>query len=855
MIEEDEVAATGRLRVLLGAAPGVGKTYAMLDEGKHLRASGSDVVIAIVETHGRAATAAMAKGLEVIPRHDVEHRGIELPEMDLDGVLGRHPDVALVDELAHTNASGSRNEKRWQDVEELLSAGIDVISTVNIQHIESLNDVVEQITGVPQRETIPDTVLRRANQVEVVDLAPQALRDRLSSGKVYPAERIDAALSNYFRLGNLTALRELALLWVADEVDHALADYRSEHGIDSRWEARERVVVALTGGREGETLLRRGARIAVRAGGGELLAVHVTTEDGLRSPHPGELARQRALVDKLGGSFHQLVGDDIPETLIEFAKSVNATQLVIGASRRGKLSRLLTGHDVEADIIWASGAIDVHIVSHDAQAKALRLPRMGGSLSTRRRIAGFAALAVFGPLLTWLLVSLRSPEALTTDVLAYELLAVVVALVGGALPSLIAALASGIALDYFFTKPFYTVTVNEPLHLMALLLYLLTAALVSVVVDRAARKTRVARRAAAESGLLESVAGSVLHGEDAVESLLSKATEAFGLSGARLMSDGRVVANWGTTSDQVTEHRIDDHTVLEFHGPEPDASERRLMLVIAAQVGTAMEQRQLEETAKAVEPLAATDRVRTALLSAVGHDLRQPLAAARAAVSGLRSEGSKLSEDDWRELLATADESLETLSVLVRDLLDVSRLQSGVLAVSTMPVDLADVILEAIDELGLGPDAVELDLGHDVSDALADPVLLQRVVVNLMANALRFEPAGRRVRLTTSAFAHRVEIRVVDHGQGVPPERFEEIFVPFQRLGDTDPTTGLGLGLALSKGFVEGMDGTVEPEATPGGGLTMVISLPQVGVERSQPAPASTGPGTGGQEPSEEERA
>ena len=827
------MAVRGRLRVLLGAAPGVGKTYAMLDEGKHLRAGGSDVVIAVVETHGRAATAAMTEGLEVVPRHYVERRGIELPEMDLDEVLARHPDVALVDELAHTNAPGSRNEKRWQDVEELLEAGIDVISTVNIQHIESLNDVVEQITGVPQRETVPDTVLRRASQVEVVDLAPQALRDRLSSGKVYPAERIDAALSNYFRLGNLTALRELALLWVADEVDHALADYRSEHGIDSRWEARERVVVALTGGREGETLLRRGARIAVRAGGGELLAVHVTTEDGLRSPHPGELARQRGLVDKLGGSFHQLVGDDIPETLIEFAKSVNATQLVIGASRRGKLSRLLTGHDVEADIIRASGAIDVHIVSHDAQAKALRLPRMGGSLSTRRRIAGFAVLAVFGPLLTWLLVSSRSPEALTTDVLAYELLAVVVALVGGAFPSLIAALASGFALDYFFTKPFYTVTVNEPLHLVALLLYLLTAALVSVVVDRAARKTRVARRTAAESGLLQSVAGLVLRGEDAVESLLSRATEAFGLSGARLMTDGKVVANWGTTSDQVTEHRIDDHTVVEFHGPEPDASERRLMSVIAAQLGTALEQRQLEETAKAVEPLAATDRVRTALLSAVGHDLRRPLAAATAAVSGLRSEWSKLSDQDRADLLETADEALSQLANLVTDLLDVSRLQSGVLGVSVMPVDPAEVIMPALDELSLGPADVEIDLGSDVPEMVADPALLQRVVVNLLSNALRYEPAGSRVRLAESSFANQVEIRVIDHGPGIPEDRRDDVMVPFQRLGDTDSSVGLGLGLALSKGFVEGMDGTLALEDTPGGGLTMVISLPRVGVEEA----------------------
>jgi len=538
-------------------------------------------------------------------------------------------------------------------------------------------------------------------------------------------------------------------------------------------------------------------------------------------------------VDKLGGSFHQLVGDDIPETLIEFAKSVNATQLVIGASRRGKLSRLLTGHDVEADIIRASGAIDVHIVSHDAQAKALRLPRMGGSLSTRRRIAGFAVLAVLGPLLTLLLVSSRSPEALTTDVLAYELLAVVVALVGGAFSSLIAALASGFALDYFFTKPFYTVTVNEPLHLVALLLYLLTAALVSVVVDRAARKTRVARRAAAESGLLQSVAGLVLRGEDAVESLLSRATEAFGLSGARLMTDGKVVANWGTTSDQVTEHRIDDHTVVEFHGPEPDASERRLMSVIAAQLGTALEQRQLEETAKAVEPLAATDRVRTALLSAVGHDLRRPLAAATAAVSGLRSEWSKLSDQDRADLLETADEALSQLANLVTDLLDVSRLQSGVLGVSVMPVDPAEVIMPALDELSLGPADVEIDLGSDVPEMVADPALLQRVVVNLLSNALRYEPAGSRVRLAESSFANQVEIRVIDHGPGIPEDRRGDVMVPFQRLGDTDSSVGLGLGLALSKGFVEGMDGTLALEDTPGGGLTMVISLPRVGVEEA----------------------
>ena len=331
-------ARRGRLRVLLGAAPGVGKTYEMLEEGRRLRADGRDVVIGIVETHGRAATAAQADGLPVVARRTVTHRGVALSELDVDAVMARHPEIALVDELAHTNAPGSRNAKRWQDVDELLDAGIDVITTVNVQHIESLNDVVEQITGIAQRETIPDAVVRAADQIEVVDLAPQSLRDRLAAGLVYPAERIDAALSNYFRLGNLTALRELALLWLADEVDSALKLYRAEHGIEGTWQARERVVVALTGGPEGETLIRRGARIAARSAGGELLAVHVSSQDGLRSATPGALAAQRALVESLGGTYHQVVGDDVPRALVEFARSVDATQLVIGVSRRGRVA-------------------------------------------------------------------------------------------------------------------------------------------------------------------------------------------------------------------------------------------------------------------------------------------------------------------------------------------------------------------------------------------------------------------------------------------------------------------------------------------------------------------------------------
>ena len=818
--------ARGRLRVLLGAAPGVGKTYTMLEEGRRLLDDGKDVVVAVVETHGRQATLAMTEGLEAIPRRHIEHRGIELTEMDRGAVLARHPDIALVDELAHTNAPGSRHEKRWQDIEEFLQAGIDVISTVNIQHIESLNDVVEQITGVRQQETVPDEFLRGADQIEVVDLAPQALRDRLSGGLVYPAERIDAALSNYFRLGNLTALRELALLWLADEVDQALKNYRAEHGIADKWEARERVVVTLTGGPEGETLLRRGARIAARSAGGDLLAVHVISQDGLRSGNPSTLAQQRALLDKLGGTYHQVVGEDIPMALVEFARSVNATQLVIGVSRRGRLASFLTGSGIGATVIREAGNIDVHIVNHDAAGRRPILPRPGGALTWRRRIVGFVLAVSVGPLLAWLLSASRTGESITTDVLSFQLLVVVVALVGGIWPALFAAVMSGLTLDYLFIEPLYTVRIYQPLHLLALLLYVLIAVLVSYVVDRAARQTRAAQRAATELELLATIVGSVLRGQGAVEALVGQTREAFGLAAVRLVSGEEVLASVGeAVGAPATRVAVGDRAVLELFGHEVEASESRLLSAIATQLDAALEHSDLTETASELAPLAETDRVRSALLSALSHDLRRPLAAATAAVGGLRAAGGALTKDDRDELLATADESLATLARLVTDLLDVSRLQAGVVAVSLGPVDPADVILPAMEELGVALSEVELDLDADLPPALADPVLLQRAVVNLLANALRYSPPGSRVRVTTSEFAGRLDIRVIDHGPGIPADRRDDIFVPFQRLGDTDNSTGLGLGLALSKGFVEGMGGTLSPEDTPGGGLTMVITL------------------------------
>jgi two-component system sensor histidine kinase KdpD len=821
--------ARGRLRVLLGAAPGVGKTFTMLEEGRRLKAEGRDVVVAIVEHHGRAATSALLEGLEVLPRRVVDHRGVALDDLDLDAVLTRKPQVALVDELAHTNAPGSPHAKRWQDVASILDAGIDVISTVNIQHIESLNDVVERITGITQRETIPDAVLREADQVELVDLAPQALRTRLAEGVVYPASRIDAALSNYFRLGNLTALRELALLWLADEVDSALKKYRAEQGIKAPWEARERIVVALTGGPEGDTLLRRGARIAARSSGGELYAVHVTSPDGLADPEPGILSAQRTLVETLGGTFHQVVSDRVPEALVEFAKSVDATQLVVGVSRRNRIQAFFGGVGTSGTVIRLSGDIDVHIVSHPHAGRS-SLPSLGVALSWRRRLAGFV-LAIGGlPLLTWLLNSLRTEESITSDVLAFQLLVVVVALVGGIWPALLAAVAAGMLLNYFLVDPLYTITIAEPLHALALVIFVVVAVLVSVVVDQAARRLRSATRSAAEAEVLIAVAGSVLGGEDALQALVTRLRESFRMTSVLLRQDGEIVAasrepEIAADDDQETTVPLGRDTSVYLRGRPLSPSDRRILGAFVSQLATALEQRRLSAEAADAQPLAEADRLRSALLAAVGHDLRRPLASATAAVTSLRSDDVSLAEADRDELLATADESLAALGALVSDLLDVSRLQAGVLGVTLADVGLDGVVGDAIDELALPPGRVALDL-QPVHDVRADVVLLQRVVVNLLANALRFAPDDTPPLIATSEHGDRVQLRVIDSGPGIPAERREDVFVPFQRLGDTDNSAGVGLGLALSKGFTEAMGGTLEAEDTPGGGLTMVVELP-----------------------------
>ena len=670
----------GTLRIYLGAAPGVGKTFDMLGEAHRRLSRGTDVVVGLIETHGRPRTAEQVEGLEVLPRKQVTYREVTLTELDVDAVLRRHPEVVVVDELAHTNAPGSKNPKRWQDVDEILDAGIHVLTTVNIQHLESLNDVVEQITGITQQETVPDAVVRRADQIELVDMAPEALRRRLAHGNVYPLERVDAALGNYFRVGNLTALRELALLWLADRVDEGLRRYKAEHHIDHVWETRERVVVALTGGPEGETLIRRASRVAQRAGG-DLLAVHVLAADGLTGASPAALRTQRDLVESLGATYHEVVGDDVPTALLEFARSVDATQLVLGTSRRARWSRALRA-GIGSQVIADSGEIDVHMVTHAAAgSRGWRLPPLTGALTARRRWLGLLLALVGVPGLTAL--CLAADASLSVVLLAFLLLVVAVALVGGLWPALAAAVLGGLAENWFFVEPTGRLTVHRIDDVVSLFGGLVVAVAVATVVDRSARRATAAARSQSETAMLASLTRSVLAGDRGLPSLLEQIREAFGLQSVTMVErTGNGETEVGTcgqaTGDEDIETvAITDTLALRLTGRTLPASDRRVLVAFAEQAAVALQQHRLAAQAAEADRLAAANSMRTALLAAVSHDLRTPLAGIKAASSALRSDDLDLTEADRAELVATIDESADRLTGLVDNLLDMSRLQAG----------------------------------------------------------------------------------------------------------------------------------------------------------------------------------
>ncbi|MGB3354752.1 MAG: sensor histidine kinase KdpD [Mycobacterium sp.] len=829
----------GELRIYLGAAPGVGKTFAMLGEAHRRLERGTDVVAAVVETHGRKKTAELFDGIEVVPPKVIEYRGRSFEELDTEAVLRRHPEVVLVDELAHTNTPGSKNPKRWQDIEELLDAGITVITTVNVQHLESLNDVVTQITGIEQQEKVPDEVVRAADQIELVDITPEALRRRLAHGNVYAPERVDAALSNYFRRGNLTALRELALLWLADQVDAALEKYRADNKITDTWEARERVVVAVTGGAESETLVRRASRIASRSGA-ELMVVHVVRGDGLSGISAPQMGRIRELAVSLGATLHSVAGDDVPGALLDFARQMNATQLVLGTSRRSRWARIFD-EGIGATVVQRSGKIDVHMVTHD-EARGTSLwarvsPRQRHVTSWLAAVVVPSVIAAVTALFLDRFLGIGGESAL------FFVGVLIVALLGGVAPAVLSAVLSGILLNYLLTEPRYTFTISEPDSAITIVVLLVVAVAVAALVDGAASRAREAQLAAQEAELLALFAGSVLRGAD-LDTLLERVREAYSQRAVSLVrgegqraevlgcagADPCVSADAADTAIEVGSGEDPDAFRLLMTGRRLTARDRRVLGAVANQAAGLVTQKELTEEAGRAEAIARADELRRSLLSAVSHDLRTPLAAAKASVSSLRSDDVGFSPEDTAELLATVEESIDQLTALVGNLLDSSRLAAGVVRPELRKVYLEEAVPRALLGINKGTRGIgSSSLGRvkiEVNDSvvLADSGLLERVLANVIDNALRYS-YDRPVRVTAGRLGERVLIAVADEGPGIARGHEGQLFAPFQRLGDHDTSIGVGLGLSVARGFVEAMGGTIASTDTPGGGLTIEIDL------------------------------
>ncbi|MFR9751955.1 ATP-binding protein [Nocardia sp. 004] len=858
----------GQLRIYLGAAPGAGRTHAMLNEAHRWLQLGRDVVAAVTGTHDDMETARLLEGIERIPPKLIEYHGTTSAELDLEAVLRRAPAMVLVEELAHANLPGGKNDKRWQDVDDLLDAGIDVLSTLELQQLEGLSDVVTQLTGRPHCETVPDAVVRAANRVELVDITPEILRRTFSHRSMSTAEKTAAALHDYSQWKEPAALRELSLLWLAGQIDAALAKYRTDHPSTEPREVPERVMAAVTGGPGSETIVRRAGRIASRSSA-ELAIVHVVRSADLAGVSAERLTWLRELAEELGASLHTITSDDVPTALLEFAHETNVTQLVLGAPQRSRWSGLFT-EGTSATVLRLSGEIDVHIVTHEYAQRATRRLAPG---ARRRTIAWLAAVLLPPTVFAISATVLDNLMGLAAISALFVVGVVAVALLGRIVPALFAALLSGLLMR-FITPPRYSLAVTELTEWITLIVLLAVGVAIVQLVDLAAKQTRQARQASRQAELLTMFSGAILHGAD-LPKLLEQLREVFAQRAVSLVAGELVLAEVGadpprlpSEASTVVEASDAHHQLLLAGGPLA-AADRPVLNAVANQSVALVRQTRLAEEASAAAALQEANRLRQALLSAVSHDLRTPLAGAKAAVSSLCSDDDDIefSQEDIAELLETIEESVDQLTALVDNLLDSSRLAVGVVTPQVQRVYAEEAVHRAMVSVGMGARgqrrAVTARVRVDVGDIVvqADSGLLERVLANLLDNALRHTPDGSPILVTAACTGDRTTISVVDSGPGVPQGMEERLFEPFQRLGDRDNTSGVGLGLSVVHGFVQAMGGTVRAEPTAGGGLTMVVDLPSAEVpaldtetaaetmnagERAAPAKAGSGDFGGG---------
>jgi two-component system sensor histidine kinase KdpD len=868
---EQEQERRGRLKIFLGAAPGVGKTYAMLEAAQARKRDGVDVVIGVVETHGRAETEALLSGLEAIARRQVEHRGRVLYEMDLDTVLARKPQLVLVDELAHTNVPGSRHPKRYLDVEELLAAGIDVYTTVNIQHLESLNDAVAQITGIQVRETIPDSIFERADEVELIDLSPEQLLQRLREGKVYIPDQAERAIHNYFRPGNLTALRQLALRRTAERVDEQMQTYMHAHAIPGPWPAVERIMVCVSANPLSLRLIRTARRMADRRHA-EWLAVYVETPQHI---HLSEAERDRIaamlrLAEQLRGEGVTISGDDVADELVRYARSRNVTELIVGKPRRSRWHEVWRGSIVN-NVIRKSGDIDVYVISGEEAPERAPVLLPPSPLDRTLNSYFYSGLAVAAAgLVAWVLQSFLAVPNLALIFLTAVLFS---AVTQGLWPSIFASVLSALVYNFFFTEPYLTFYVASPQDILTLVMFLAVAILTSNLAGRVRDYAEAARQREARTAALYAMSRAIAGAaqlDDVLQAIVKQLTETLVASAVVLLPESgqltlkpssppgielseaeRAPATWAWEHNQPAGRGTDTLAgtdwlyvplrtvrcvvgVLGVRFALPGAvlspDQRRLLEALADQAAIAIERAHLVQNVEQTRVLTETERLRAALLSSISHDLRTPLASIVGAVSGLLADDGVYDEAGRHDLLLTIQEEANRLNRFVANLLDMTRLESGALELNRAWVEIGDVIGAALARLAepLSGHRLVVNVARDVPLLCLDFVLVEQVFANLLENAAEYSAPGSTIRVDAWRDESSVVVEVVDEGVGVPPGDLERIFDKFYRVRAGDrQSASTGLGLSICRGIIEAHGGTISARSPANGvGTVFTVKLP-----------------------------
>jgi len=865
---DEQQAQRGRLKIFLGYAAGVGKTYAMLEAAHQRKLEGVDVVVGYIETHKRIETESLVEGLEVLPRQQVSYHGVQVPEMDLDGVLARRPQLVLVDELAHTNAPGTRHAKRFQDVEELLAAGINVYSTINIQHIESLNDVVAQITGTKVRETVPDSVLDEVNDLELIDLPPEELLTRLKEGKVYVPEQAQRAIQEFFRQGNLTALRELTMRRAADRVDDQMRAYMRRQAIPGPWPAGERLLVCISPGTLGERLIRTARRLADELNA-EWFAVYVETPDqaGISQEQRDQVARALRLAEELGARSISLPGHSVAGTIMDYARRHNVTKVIAGKPLTSRWRELLRRSTVD-QLIRLSGSIDVYVISSEAVRS-----------TARQAVEGWRphpplARYLWGLLLVVLattISSLVAPHISPTNLVIVYLLAVVISAVYlGRGPAVVTSILGVAAFDYFFVPPHLTLAISDTEYLLTFLGLLAVGLVISQLTATVREQVEAAQRREVQAVALYELGRDLAvtaRMEAVAQTTITHVSQTFGREvavflpvggrlkaiaaspGMNVSENDLAVADWafdhgeiaGRSTDTLPQASMRYHPlkttrgvvgVLGVRPPTPDRvltrDQLRTLDAFANQIALAVERAQLDEQAHQAELLEITDQLQTALLNSISHDLRTPLVSITGALSSLADDQVNLDEAARRSLIETAGEEADRLNRLVANLLDMTRLESGAMRVKRVPGDVQDLIGSSLEELRtrLGDRPVSLNIPDGLPLISMDFVLIERVLVNVIDNALKYSPPDSPIEIQARLAGAFVEMTVADRGLGIPKEDLTRIFDKFYRVQRPDNVSGTGLGLAICKGIVEAHGGFISAENRPEGGTMITIALP-----------------------------